>query len=349
MIEKKDKILGIVYAYTHEKRYDMVKDLGLDWIRLNVPFPWTDRMHGTPSPYWQKIKGEIREAAEAGLKVMPSAPGMGGMNYNAKEGRTMWHDSWPDFVGVKGTDGYYANVREAAAFMCRDLSPWAGDMWQCANELDIPVFSGDYPIEVSVDTCRAIADGIVSVNPKALCGHNFAGWRPEARDVGDLLYRPGHNFGYCGDDQYYGSWQGGTVEDWPDAIDEMYARWGLPVFINEWGYSSSGATLSKRPAENEIPEGWADVCATKSWYHEVPGGHTPEVAAEYFRRGLEIFAEHPNVLGTLLFCFSDAHTCWHCGQENCPAECSWGLVDVNCKPKPAYYAAKEAVKKYFLR
>ena len=340
-----EKVLGIVYAYTEENRYDMALDLGVEWIRINIPFPWSDGMFGAVTPDWLKIKAKFQEAADAGLKVMPSVPGMGGMNYDERLKITCWHDSWPDFVGVKGTPAYYDNVRATAAFMCGDLGPLAPGLWQCMNELDIDVFSGDYPIEVSTDTCRAIADGIVSVNPDARCGHNFAGWNPRAAEVGDLLYRPGHRFAYCGNDQYYGSWQGGSIEDWIPAIDEMYARWGLPILANEWGYSSRGATLAERP--KIIPDGWSDVCATKSWYNEAPGGHTPEVAAEYFRRGLEIFAKHPHVMGNFLFCFSDAHTCWHCGQEECPAECFWGLTDVSCKPKPAYWAAQKAIREYY--
>ena len=347
IIEKKDKILGIVYAYTPEKRYDMVLDLGVQWIRLGVGFPWTDKMFGTRSPHWEHMKEEFRIAVDAGLKVMPGTPGMGGWSFNKEENITKWHDSWPDFVGEKGTREYYDNVRATAKFMCEDLGPLAGNLWQCMNEIDIPTFSGDYPVEVAVDTCRATAEGIMEANPDALCGTNFAGWNENARKVGDLLFRPGHKFRYCGDDQYYGSWQGDTVEKWTQTIDEMYERYGLPVLINEWGYSSSGATLTERPDPSLLPDGWPDVCYTKSWFHDVPGGHTPETAAAYFRRGLEIFANHPHVLGNFMFCFSDATNCWHCGQPECPAECSWGLVDVDCKPKPAYWAAKQAIAEYY--
>ena len=62
---------------------------------------------------------------------------------------------------------------------------------------------------------------------------------------------------------------------------------------------------------------------------------------------LEIFAEHPHVMGNFMFCFTDAAVCWHCHHENCPAECYWGLCDVNCVPKKAYYAARDAVRRLY--
>lgn len=349
-IDRKEKIRGIVYAYTQQKRYDMVLDLGVEWIRLGVPFPWKDRMHGTITAEWEKTKKEFREAVDAGLKVMPSTPGMGGWGYDSEQNVTRWRDSWPAFVGTPGTPEFYENVKSTTKFMCEDLGELAGNCWQCMNELDIKTFRGDYPVQVAVDTCRASAEGVMEANPNAVCGTNFAGWNEASMEIGDLLFAPGHKFGYVGDDQYYGSWQGYDVEKWNQTLDEMWDRWNLPIIVNEWGYSSAGNTLSERPNSALVPDGWSDVCYTKSWYHNIATGpHTEKMQAEYFRRGLEIFANHPHVLGNFMFCFSDAETCWHCGQSECPAECFWGIVDVNCSPKPAYWAAKKAIEDYYLK
>lgn len=85
----------------------------------------------------------------------------------------------------------------------------------------------------------------------------------------------------------------------------------------------------------------------KKWFHEAKGGHTPEVQADYFRRGHRIFAQHPHCLGSFMFCWRDAYHCYHCGASDCPAECYWGIVDTQCRPKPAYYAVKEALAEYY--
>ncbi|NLB17028.1 MAG: hypothetical protein GX827_09530, partial [Clostridiales bacterium] len=158
-----------------------------------------------------------------------------------------------------------------------------------------------------------------------------------------------HPFGYVGNDQYFGSWQGGSIDDWPGVLDSIWDAFGLPILVNEWGYSSRGETLTHEQLMNMEgnTENLEPVCFHKAWCNEMPGGHNEEVQADYIKRGLEIFASHPHVLGNFIFCFSDAHTCWHCGKANCPAECYWGICDVNCNPKPAFYAAKEAIHRLY--
>jgi len=349
MINKKDKILGLVYAFTKERRYDLVRDLGVQWIRFNIPFPWTEKMFGAPSARWLTVKESLRPAVDAGLKVMPSIPCLGHWGFDAEKGVTRWHEDWPEFVGEKGTPQFYDNVRATAKFMCEDLGSLAGGLWQCMNEIDITMFRGDYSEEVAAAACRATAEGIKQANPQALCGHNFAGWDDTKHHLGDRLYTNNTPFDYCGVDHYFGSMQEGSVESWPRVINEIYERWHLPVLINEWGYVSNARTCTEaeRPAPSDIPEGWMDNCVVNGLFYEAPGGHTPEVAAEYFRRGLEIFAKHPHVLGNFLFAFADAPTCWHCGRPECPAECYWGIVDKNLNPKPAYYAIQKAIAEYY--
>lgn len=342
-----EKIKGIVYAYNTSGEYDMVHELGVEWMRLNIGFPWKDKMFGTLSEEYLAGRKEIIDTHAQGFQVMVATPAMGGYTFDEEKGFTCWHDSFPDFVGVKGTEEYYENVRESMRFICEDLGEAAGMYWQCMNEIDIPTFSKDYPDQIVADTARACAEGIRRGNPNARCGINIAGYSENALRITDLIYREGHSFYYYGVDQYFGSWQSGDVEDWNWVIDKIYERYGLPVLANEWGYSSSGELAEKHVAPEEIPEGLPEVCYQKKWFFEVEGGHTPEVQADYFRRGLKLFAEHPHCIGSFMFCWRDAYRCYHCGEPDCPAEDYWGLVTSDCKPKPAFYAVKEAYKEYY--
>ncbi len=340
---KMKKIHGIVYAYDTEDEFEQVKDAGLFWIRINIGFPWKDRMHGELREQYLDAREEIRAAHAAGMKVMPATAPLGGWVYVPEKDETAWVDSFPAFVGEKGTDVYYENIRVAMEFTANDLKPFVEDLWQCMNEIDIPTFSNDYPLDVICNTARASAEGILRANPNAMCGINLSSYRPEAVVYADLVHQEPSPMRYIGIDQYFGSWQAGDISSWPPVIDALFERYAVPVLINEWGYSSAGRVITdgdKKP-EHLKPEGWPDVCHNLAWFHEVEGGHTEETQAQYIRDGLTVFMQHPHVLGQFIFCWKDAKRCYHCGQEKCPAECFWGITRNDRSFKPAYFVVKE--------
>lgn len=83
-----EKIKGIVYAYNTGEEYDMVRELGVEWIRLNVSFPWTDKMFGTLSAQYLRDREEIRRTHARGFQVMPATPPLGGFTYDEALGKT---------------------------------------------------------------------------------------------------------------------------------------------------------------------------------------------------------------------------------------------------------------------
>jgi len=341
------KAVGICCFDPAERDLDMIKEAGFNWLRMNLVFPWKDAMYGQLSEEYTKVRSQIEACSAKGFKIMPTTPGLGIYLFDHKLDKTMWVDMWPDFIGRKGTEEYYENVKKTCEWLANDLNGLTGPLWCIMNEIDIETFHGDYSTEVAAETAYWSARGIVSADPDALCGINLSRYYEEGLKVADMAYREGHSFGYIGDDQYFGSWQGDDVERWSYVIDKLHERYHLPVLANEWGYSSGGQVREKPPEDEPIPAGLNSVCHVFGWHHEVSGGHTEEVQAKYIRRGLEIFAENPNVLGSFLFCWKDAKYCYHCGKELCPSECFWGIVDQELMPKPAYYAIKQAVKELY--
>jgi hypothetical protein len=345
--EKKKKIVGISYGYNAGDEYKMVTDIGIDWIRVIVPYPWSDKMYGKLTKDYSDIKKDIIAAHEHGLKIFPFVPGMGGYFYDKKQKKTVFMESFPDFMGKKGTKEFYDNVKESIKFIANDLKEYADDLWQTMNEIDISTFTGEYTDDIVTTVARVSAEAIMELIPNARVGINLAHFEKHSLEMADLAYRKGHKFSYIGIDGYFGSWQCWTVENWTQVVDLLYDRYKLPVVVAEWGYSSGGVVTAIMPDPEKIPKGWMDVCVAKAWFHEVPGGHNEETQAEYFRRGLELFSKNPKVIANFLFCWKDSHTCYHCGQTECPAECFWGIVDEHCKPKKAYYAIKDAIAKYY--
>jgi hypothetical protein len=77
--------------------------------------------------------------------------------------------------------------------------------------------------------------------------------------------------------------------------------------------------------------------------------HTYEGQANFFRYVIPKVRRLDFVIGAIVYCWSDSSRCYVCGQEDCPVETKWGLVDGEGNPKPAYYAVKDAfadVKEY---
>jgi len=346
-VKLNEKVVGLCYHGSDGEDLDMVKEAGFNWLRMGVPFPWEDSMYGKLSPQYLNARNLIEKCAAKGFKIMVTTPGLGAYRYDHNLKKTIWIDSWPDFVGVKGTDKFYENVMKTCAWYAQDLEGLVGPLWCNMNEIDIETFHGDYPVEVAAETAFWSAKGVVSVDPEALCGINLSRCYDEGLRVADMAYKAGHCFGYIGDDQYFGSWQRYDVERWTYVIDVLHKRYNLPVLACEWGYSSGGQVKAKPSEDVEIPSGLNSVCYVFGWHHEVEGGHTEEVQAKYIYRGLEIFAKNPHVLGSFLFCWKDAKYCYHCGREQCPSECFWGIVDSNLNPKPAYYAVQKAVKDFY--
>ena len=97
-----EKIKGIVFAYDTNGEYDMVKELGVEWMRLNICFPWKDEMFGTLSEEYIAARQEIRDTHAKGFQVMPATPPLGGFTYDEEEGKTCWHEQFP---GVRGKEG----------------------------------------------------------------------------------------------------------------------------------------------------------------------------------------------------------------------------------------------------
>jgi hypothetical protein len=184
------------------------------------------------------------------------------------------------------------------------------------------------------------ARGVKRGNPNARAGINIGFLTDYSKMQIERLYGvPDTPFDYIGLDGYMGSWQPGGPEDWVTYIDNAVAFAGKPAIINEWGYSSlsRGAAADDPERKKHYNQ---EVCATMAWSHVWRTAHSLEEQAEYIGAALEIFAAHPQVIGNFFFKWSDDATCWQCGRAGCPAECAWGLVDVNGKPKPAYYAYK---------
>ncbi len=341
------KAVGLCFHFQGCDDFARIREAGFDWLRMHVAFPWKDRMFGTLSDEYRLCRDRIEAASGNGFRVMATTPGLGSYRFDPEIGKTRWFDEWPAFAGVKGTASYEENVRATCAFLARDLAGLVGPLWCHRCEIDIATLHGGCGVEVAAQTAFYSAAGVVSVDPDALCGINLSHCREGGLAVADMACRPGHSFGYIGNDQYFGSWQANAVDRWTAVIDRLHERYGLPVLACEWGYAPDGPLRDRPVDETGIPAGPNSVCQVSAWHHEIGGGHNEAVQAACIRRGLALFARHPHVLGSFLFPWQDAKHCCHSGRERRPAECFRNAVRHDRSPNPAYDAVRQAVAAYY--
>ncbi len=76
---------------------------------------------------------------------------------------------------------------------------------------------------------------------------------------------------------------------------------------------------------------------------KIPGyEHTPEGQAKFYADILPHLYSLPYVCGSIIYCYMDSERCYICGQNDCPTETRWGLVDCDGNPKPSFYAVQKA-------
>lgn len=70
--------------------------------------------------------------------------------------------------------------------------------------------------------------------------------------------------------------------------------------------------------------------------------HSPKGQADFYRDIIPHLYKMDFLCGAFIYCYSDSESCYICGQNDCPTETRWGLVDCFGKEKPSYFAVKEA-------
>ena len=341
---KKNHMIGITPAHDSPD-YKLMRDMGVQWVRQGYPFPFADEK-GTLSDAFKRADEAIERFRSEGFQILASFPGPGSMRYIPEAGKTVYYRAMPAYMGEPGEDRYHALLHEGAAFVgdyTKDKITW----WQIANEPDIDIFYGPLSEQENIRYLLSAARGIQQGNPKAQCGINLGYINDYARMLMREIYAvPDSPFAYLGIDGYMGSWQVGGPHTWRGYIEETAKLSGKPIIINEWGFSSlqwgeKTTDLERKTHYNQ------EVCYHKHWQITWGKGHTPEEQARYISECLPIFAEHPAVIGNFFFRWSDTAYCWQCGEANCPAECAWGCVDEEQRPKPAYYALKNGLAELF--
>jgi hypothetical protein len=321
---------------------DLMRDAGVVWVRMGGGQPFVDGIGGELNKRYVRRREALRRTAEAGFRIVAVTPGPGVARWVPGDDGDLelkWRTHLPDWFGELGSPEFMTTYREVCAWLAEDLKGIA-EAWQVANELDWKQFRGPQTPDQACDMILAGAEGLKSVDPSLIVGHNLSGIHGEFVQLFcNRLFGDDSPLDYCGIDGYFGSWHEGGPEDWGETIAVLHEKTARPVLLNEWGFASAGGVKTAEDHRSGL-----STCQIHKWPHTWGPGHTPEGQAEFVARVFDVLIEQRDkLMGQLFFRWADCPTCWQCGAPDCPAETAWGLTRLDGQPKPSYYAYKEGV------
>lgn len=317
--------------------YALMRDAGVEWVRLGIRPPFTDESMTTTTAAFQAQEREVEQIAQHGLKLMGYTPFPGG------DPDIGGH--YPVWGGPLGSAGYLAHYEAVCAWIAERFRGVAA-AWQIANEMNLPFWAGDLTTVEATAFLRHGGRGIRRGNPEALVGFNMAGFGDVAMEMyASLLAADADDaveFNYVGCDGYM------APDLWPEKFARLKAISANPILVQEFGYASAGITLTEEQTRAHPFTSAHDRCRWRGWMRTWDDhGHTPEEQAEYVARCMAHFANEPRVIGAIIWRWDDAPRCWLCGRPSdvCPGTGRWGLVDERGTPKPALDAFRRGAER----
>ncbi|MEE1322011.1 MAG: hypothetical protein UHM85_10860 [Acutalibacteraceae bacterium] len=362
-------IKGVCHA---EPQYELLNEGNIEWFRDDIPFPYNK--DGSLSQSYISWKEESKEFAENGIRIFGITPYPEdyieyGLDPRLPESREAIQDIarfyMEDLRGIVGAFQitnemgidrftYPLTMEEAYEFVGMQLEamyPIRDDViigynLAALSILDMPIKMSKYHQYcdyVGVDLYLGCFENVLKNADQYITVLNY---------VSKITRKPVIlcEFGYIGLGE-------------PKSEEEKLA------ILESYGYSSEEEAaadidnfIKALPPEladefdryaDETPEYRADLMFNGEFanhlYRELPDGfglygfpHTPEGQAEFFSYIIPKIRSLDYVIGSFIYMWDDSGDCYVCGQEDCPVETKWGLVDCDGNPKPAYYAVQEA-------
>ncbi len=368
-----EKTRGYMKGVCHaEPQYDLIREGNIEWFRDDIPFPYDE--DGNISVGYLRWKEESQEYADNGIRIFGITPYPEdyiefGLDPRDPENRDEIQDIarfyMEDLRGIVGAFQitnemgidrftYPLTMEEAYEFIGMQLEAMypiredviIGYNLAALSILDMPIKMWKYHKYcdyVGVDLYLGCFENVLKNADQYITVLNY---------VRKVTGKPVIlcEFGYIGLGE-------------PKSEEEKLA------ILKEYGYSSEEEAradidnfIKALPEDlanefdryaDETPEYRADLLFTGEFrshlYRELPEGfglngfpHTPEGQAEFFSYIIPKIRNLDFVIGSFIYMWDDTGDCYVCGQEDCPVETKWGLVDSEGNPKPSYYAVKEA-------
>jgi len=362
-------IKGICHA---SENYEQIKGAGLEWERADIPFPFDSE--GNIKQNYIDWKARMRRYRDNGIKIFAVTPYpkefiSGGIDPRLPEDEARVREV-AAFLAIDLRDvvgGFQVTNEMGIPRFTRPL-----DMTQAARFIGIQL-AAMHPLR---GDCLL---GYNSGGPQADLHPKMRPWHKYCDYVGIDIYigcfAPVANWMYMHEAvlRYLWSMTGkpvllcefgyisGGAPKTPEekrAILERYgasseeeARENLDAFMaNIKVVSPKIYDYTVKNASGNYADFLFQLDFCNHFYSELPATtvikkhpHTPEGQAGFYAEILPSLAKLPFLLGAFVYCWKDSEKCYVCGQDDCPTETRWGLVDMQHKEKPSYYAVRDTL------
>lgn len=372
-----EKTGGIVKGVCHpNENLKQISEANIEWVRFDFPLPYDK--NGKPNSSYTYTKSRAEYYANAGIKVMAITPYPEDYIDAGMDPRDTENDAKikeiaefyaKDLQGIvsafqvtneMGVEHFTLplTLQEAARFIGIQLEAMndvKGDIVTGYNIAALEMYNlcnymkpwNDYCDYVGVDIYLGCFEGVF----KGLYGFDLF-----TRFVWGMTHKPVmlNEFGYIGYGETKTEKQKNEILKTYGYNNEAEARADFMNFVDKLPENFKNHLLN---LDYSSPEELADKLfnteLANHLYREIPGGyqlrkykHNPEGQAEFFTDVISKFQKRDYIVGAFVYCYSDSSACYICGQEDCPVETGWGLVDLKGNPKPAYYAVQKAFSKW---
>lgn len=369
-LEKTDGyIKGVCHA---DPQYDLLKEGNIEWFRDDIPFPYDK--NGNISQSYISWKEYVQGYVDNGIRIFGITPypedyieyGLDPRNEEDREGiqdiARFYMEDLRGIVGAfqitneMGIDRftYPLTMDEAYEFIGMQLEamyPIRGDVLIGYNLAALSIATmpiemkeyHDYCDYVGVDLYLGCFENLLKNANQYITVLNYV--RKVTKKPVILC-----EFGYIGLGEPKSDKEKKEILESYGYSSEEEARADIDNFIK-----ALPADLANEfdKYANETPEYRADLMFDGEFsnhlYRELEDGyglygfpHTLEGQADFFSYIIPKIRNLDYVIGSFVYCWSDSDDCYVCGQEDCPVETKWGLVDCDGNPKPSYYAVQEA-------
>ncbi len=362
---------GFIRGVCHPtENFEQIKGANIGWIRIDIPFPFNS--DGTESEAYRGFKEKCIRFQKNGIKVMAVTPYPNeyikwGADIRTAEGEKkikeiaafLIRDMQECVSGFQITNEMGIprftlplNLKEAARFIAVNLEvmyPIRGNIiigYNCAgpeaglNEMLLPyVKFCDY---VGIDIymgCFFNMPGFIWIF-EALCRYL---WSLTGKPV--LI----QEFGYLSGGAPKTKKEKKLMLKRYGAESEREAKKNIVQFVESMPVYF--ADHIKYVCENDPSRYFGFLFKSDMVNHfycelprltKIPGyPHTPQGQAKFFTDCIERLYSHEFICGCNIYCYKDPDKCYYCGQEDCPTETKWGLVDSKEVPKPSYRTVRD--------